>query len=74
MVTGATDGIGLGRLHFFVITLGYVKRLAARGINVVLVSRSQERLDVSAKEVMEKYHVSFKTVCNYPGSDPYCCF
>ena len=33
MVTGATDGIGLG----------YAKRLAARKINVVLVGRSQEK-------------------------------
>ncbi|KAK8793681.1 hypothetical protein WA171_002814 [Blastocystis sp. BT1] len=52
MVTGATDGIGLG----------YAKRLAARGINVILVSRSQEKLDNCAKEITEKYNVSIRTV------------
>ena len=53
MVTGATDGIGLG----------YAKRLAARKINVVLVGRSQEKLDNCEKEIKEKYHVDVRTVC-----------
>lgn len=57
LVTGATDGIGFGIVISFIRQIGYVKRLAARGINVVLVSRSQDRLDASAKEVMDKYHV-----------------
>lgn len=38
--------------------LGYAKRLAARGINVILVSRSQEKLDNCAKEIKDKYKVS----------------
>ncbi|KAK8824535.1 hypothetical protein WA577_006932, partial [Blastocystis sp. JDR] len=52
LVTGATDGIGLG----------YAKRLAARGVNVILVSRSQERLDAAAEEIRERYHVETRTV------------
>lgn len=53
MVTGATDGIGLG----------YAKRLAARGINVILVGRSQEKLDNCSKEIKDRYHVEVRTVC-----------
>lgn len=59
MVTGATDGIGLGMSTYEVFSsLGYAKRLAARGINVILVSRSQEKLDNCAKEIKDKYKVS----------------
>lgn len=57
MVTGATDGIGLGNDPTIVSSIGYAKRLAARGINVILVSRSQERLDNCAKEITDKYNV-----------------
>lgn len=58
LVTGATDGIGLG-LHLKLESCaGYAKRLAARGVNVILVSRSQERLDAAAEEIRERYHVT----------------
>lgn len=52
VVTGATDGIGLG----------YAKRLASRGVNVVLVSRSQEKLNECSKEIIAKYKVQVKTI------------
>jgi len=52
-VTGATDGIGLA----------YVRQLAANGINVVLISRSQERLDECvAKLALEFPTVQFQTI------------
>ena len=57
MVTGATDGIGLGNDATIGSYVGYAKRLASRGINVILVSRSQEKLDNCAKEITEKYNV-----------------
>lgn len=41
MVTGCTDGIGKE----------YAKELAKRGINIVLVSRSEEKLKATAKEI-----------------------
>ena len=58
MVTGASDGIGLGCGLFHSLLLGYAKRLASRGINVVLVARSQERLDKAAAEIQDQYHVT----------------
>ena len=36
VVTGATDGIGKG----------FVEELASRGMNIVLVSRTQSKLEV----------------------------
>ncbi len=45
VVTGATDGIGYG----------FCEELAKRGLNVVLVSRSQERLEESAKKLSAKF-------------------
>jgi 17beta-estradiol 17-dehydrogenase / very-long-chain 3-oxoacyl-CoA reductase len=44
LVTGATDGIGKA----------IVFELAARGFNVVLVSRSIDKLSATAKEIKEK--------------------
>lgn len=41
MVTGATDGIGRE----------YVKELARRGINIVLISRTTEKLIEMAHEI-----------------------
>jgi len=41
VVTGATDGIGKG----------YAKELAKRGINVYLISRSEEKLKATADEI-----------------------
>ena len=41
VVTGATDGIGLA----------FANKLAKKGINILLVSRTQSKLDASAKEI-----------------------
>jgi 17beta-estradiol 17-dehydrogenase / very-long-chain 3-oxoacyl-CoA reductase len=43
VITGSTDGIGKG----------YAKELARRGMNVFLISRSQNKLDDTAKEIRE---------------------
>ncbi|GFS15304.1 very-long-chain 3-oxoacyl-CoA reductase [Elysia marginata] len=47
VVTGCTDGIGKA----------YAEQLAARGINIVLISRTLSKLTEMAKEVEEKYKV-----------------
>ncbi|ELU00637.1 hypothetical protein CAPTEDRAFT_134280 [Capitella teleta] len=60
VVTGATDGIGLA----------YAKQLAERGIPIVLVSRSQEKLDKCAREIEQKYHVETKTIA-FDFTKPY---
>ena len=41
VVTGSSDGIGRG----------YALELAKRGLNVVLISRTQEKLDQVAEEI-----------------------
>lgn len=41
MVTGCTDGIGKA----------YCKEFASKGINIVLVSRSEQKLNATAKEL-----------------------
>lgn len=43
VVTGATDGIGLA----------YAKELAARNVNIVLISRSEEKLRRVCAEIGE---------------------
>lgn len=48
VVTGASDGIGKE----------YVFQLAKRGLNVVLVSRTQSKLEAIAEEISTKYGVS----------------
>ncbi|ELT87343.1 hypothetical protein CAPTEDRAFT_220079 [Capitella teleta] len=60
VVTGATDGIGLA----------YAKQLAKRGICIVFVSRSQEKLEHCAQEFEEKYGVETKTIM-FDFSQPY---
>lgn len=52
VVTGSTDGIGKA----------YAKALAAKGFNIVLISRTQEKLDTVAQEIEKKYGVQTKTV------------
>ncbi|KAI0213983.1 Very-long-chain 3-oxoacyl-CoA reductase [Lamellibrachia satsuma] len=52
VVTGSTDGIGKA----------YAFELARRGLNVVLVSRSAEKLADTAVEIEKKYQVKTKTV------------
>ncbi|OMJ94071.1 hypothetical protein SteCoe_2843 [Stentor coeruleus] len=51
LVTGATDGIGKG----------FCEALAEKGINIILVSRTQEKLDKVANELSKKYGVSCVT-------------
>jgi len=52
VVTGATDGIGKA----------YALELAKLGMKVVLISRTQEKLDQIAKEIGEKHKVETKTI------------
>ena len=47
LVTGASSGIGLC----------YAEQLAARGYNLIIVSRDKEQLDNVAKQISEKYDV-----------------
>ncbi|XP_048401686.1 very-long-chain 3-oxoacyl-CoA reductase-A-like isoform X2 [Stegostoma tigrinum] len=52
VVTGATDGIGKA----------YAKELAKHGMSIVLISRSQEKLDQVANEIREQFKVETKTL------------
>jgi 17beta-estradiol 17-dehydrogenase / very-long-chain 3-oxoacyl-CoA reductase len=45
LVTGSTDGIGKA----------FAFELAKRGLNVVLISRTKEKLEQMAKEIQSKY-------------------
>lgn len=48
MVTGATDGIGKA----------YAKQLAQQGVNIVLVSRTQSKLESVAAEIGKLFKFS----------------
>lgn len=52
LVTGASEGIGLETC----------RQLAARGLNLVLVARRQERLDVLANELEVRYGVECRVI------------
>ncbi|XP_041972030.1 very-long-chain 3-oxoacyl-CoA reductase-like [Aricia agestis] len=52
LVTGCTDGIGKQ----------YARELAARGCDIVLVSRSLEKLNATAAEIEKEYRVNTKIV------------
>ncbi|KAG8438375.1 hypothetical protein GDO86_008889 [Hymenochirus boettgeri] len=52
VVTGATDGIGKA----------YAEELARRGMSIVLISRSQDKLDETAKQIKEKFKVETKVI------------
>ena len=52
VVTGATDGIGKE----------YCEQLAAKGMSVVLVSRTIEKLETVASQIEEKYKVETKVI------------
>jgi 17beta-estradiol 17-dehydrogenase / very-long-chain 3-oxoacyl-CoA reductase len=52
VVTGSTDGIGQS----------YAEQLAQLGLNVVLISRSPDKLAAVAKEIEEKYQVKTKCI------------
>ncbi|KAL7831002.1 hypothetical protein SRHO_G00305040 [Serrasalmus rhombeus] len=58
VVTGATDGIGKA----------YAEELARRGFSIVLISRTQEKLDEVAKAIESKYNVKTKTISADFGS------
>ncbi|XP_038053154.1 very-long-chain 3-oxoacyl-CoA reductase-B-like isoform X2 [Patiria miniata] len=51
-VTGATDGIGKA----------YAEQLAAKGLNIILLSRSEDKLNNVAAEIESKYSVKTKTI------------
>ncbi|KAJ8711049.1 hypothetical protein PYW07_008291 [Mythimna separata] len=52
LVTGCTDGIGKE----------YAKQLAARGCDIVLVSRSMDKLQATAQEIEAEYKVATKII------------
>lgn len=52
VVTGASDGIGAE----------FAQQLARAGFNILLVSRTQTKLDTLAKEIESKYGVRTKTI------------
>ncbi len=52
IVTGCTDGIGKS----------YAEQLAKRGLNVVLISRTLEKLQEQAKHLREKYSVETRVI------------
>ncbi|XP_041366286.1 very-long-chain 3-oxoacyl-CoA reductase-like [Gigantopelta aegis] len=52
VVTGCTDGIGKA----------YAFQIAKKGVNVVLISRTQSKLDELAKEIETKYQVQTCTI------------
>jgi len=52
VVTGATDGIGLG----------YARQFAKRKFNLVLISRSEEKLKKTAEELATAFKVEVRTV------------
>uniref|UniRef100_A0A673ZBV0 3-ketoacyl-CoA reductase n=1 Tax=Salmo trutta TaxID=8032 RepID=A0A673ZBV0_SALTR len=52
VVTGATDGIGKV----------YAEELARKGFAVILISRSQDKLDDVARQLEEQYKVETKTI------------
>ncbi|KAH8420372.1 hypothetical protein KR009_009685 [Drosophila setifemur] len=52
VVTGSTDGIGKA----------YAKELARRGLKLVLISRSLDKLNAVAKEIGDKYGVEVRVI------------
>ncbi|KAG5274091.1 hypothetical protein AALO_G00159060 [Alosa alosa] len=62
VVTGATDGIGKS----------YAEELARRGFALMLISRSQERLDDVSQSLKSMYKVETKTIAvDFGGADIY---
>lgn len=52
LVTGASDGLGLE----------YARQLAARGFNIVLVSRTLSKLEALSDELIKTYNVDTKVI------------
>ena len=48
--------------NFFYAGKGFCLDLAKKGMNIVLVSRSKDKLDTVAKEIEEKYSVKTKVI------------
>ncbi|XP_062949463.1 very-long-chain 3-oxoacyl-CoA reductase [Cynocephalus volans] len=62
VVTGSTDGIGKG----------YAEELARRGMKIVLISRSQDRLNQVSSEINEKFKVETRTIAvDFASEDIY---
>ncbi|KFO19891.1 very-long-chain 3-oxoacyl-CoA reductase [Fukomys damarensis] len=62
VVTGSTDGIGKS----------YAEQLAKRGMKVVLVSRSQDKLNQVSSEIREKFKVETRTIAvDFTSEDIY---
>jgi len=62
VVTGATDGIGKA----------YAEELAKSGMNVMLLSRSPEKLKAVAADIQSQYHVQTKFIAaDYTRTDIY---
>ncbi|XP_006865093.1 PREDICTED: estradiol 17-beta-dehydrogenase 12 [Chrysochloris asiatica] len=59
VVTGSTDGIGKS----------YAEELAKRGMKVVLISRSQDKLNQVSSEIREKFKVETRTIAVDFGSE-----
>ncbi|KAK6456437.1 3-ketoacyl-CoA reductase [Scheffersomyces xylosifermentans] len=59
VVTGASDGIGKE----------YAFQLAAKGLNVVLVSRTQDKLEILATEIESKYKIETRVVAFDASTD-----
>jgi len=63
IITGATDGIGKA----------YAQALAKRGMNILLISRTQKKLDACAEEIKSEFKVETKVLaadfskCSEPG-------
>lgn len=52
VVTGCTDGIGKA----------YAEQLAKRGLSIVLISRTLEKLNEQAKELQDRFKVETKVI------------
>lgn len=59
VITGASDGIGKE----------YAFQLASKGLNIVLVSRTQSKLDAIASEIEAKYKVETKVLAFDASTD-----
>lgn len=51
VITGGTDGIGLG----------YAKELAKQNVNLILISRSNEKLKEISLQLTKEYNIKVKT-------------
>ncbi|XP_075289561.1 inactive hydroxysteroid dehydrogenase-like protein 1 isoform X2 [Opisthocomus hoazin] len=63
VVTGSTDGIGKA----------YAEELAKRGVNIILISRSKEKLEAVSRSIAETYKVEtdFVVADFSKGREPY---